>query len=316
VNFSGGQCSGSVIAPRLVLTARHCVAHTAGSELQVVCGTTKFEPPDSPGAIFVVPKPTITDDPKDYVAVSDILTPAGLGAELCGTDVVLLELKDPLPGITPIAPRVDEPVMAGEGYSSVGYGIDESLADKPSGERKRLDGLKITCSGSACKDTEVLDNEWVGSGGPCQGDSGGPALDADGRIVGVVSRGKPGCTEPVFSDLASRGEWMKSEAIAVAYAANQAPPDWAPCNDTEPCVRPAIDGSAGAAGDTSGPSDSGPAETCALSRAPTTGFSNWLVGLAAVAGLRRRARRIMVRLRHGIRRNRSSGRSRTFSRLR
>jgi hypothetical protein len=235
VNFAGGNCTGSLIAPDLVLTARHCVADTGGKQLEVICGQSLFEPPDSAGAIFVVPKPTITDDPNDYAAVSAIHMPEQ-GDDLCGTDVVLLVLEKPLAELTPLAPRVGGAVAAGERYSAVGYGVDEAAAGKPSGERKRLDGLSVTCAGDACGADDVKGNEWIGSGGPCSGDSGGPALDAQGLVIGVVSRGKSGCSEPVFGDVSSRTSWLRAEAIAAANAAHRPPPEWAPCADR--CVAP------------------------------------------------------------------------------
>jgi hypothetical protein len=254
VNFAGGQCSGSLIAPRLVMTARHCVADTAGKELQVLCGQTKFQPPDSAGAIFVVPLPEISEDPGDYRAVSELRMPEGLGDDLCGTDVVLLRLKEPLSGITPLPVRSDSPVRRGESYSAVGFGIDEALPDKPSGVRKRGEGYEVTCGGADCDANDVRDNEWVGDGGPCSGDSGGPALDADGQVIGVVSRGKSACSEPVFSDVASRAAWLDAELAAVA----------------EPEAKP-----------------DGPDTSCALSGAPRGAGAGWL-GAIGLLLLRRR----------------------------
>jgi hypothetical protein len=224
-----------------VLTARHCVADTAGEEVKVICDQTKFNPPDSAGAVFVVPLPTITDDPDDYRAVSQVLLPEDSGDDLCGSDEALLVLEEPLSGITPLEPRIDRAVTPGERYSAVGYGIDDALPDKPSGERKRLNGLEVICQGDDCGDSSIRGNEWSGSGGPCSGDSGGPALDEDGLVVGVVSRGKEHCTEPVFGDVSSRGPWLIESAIAVANETRQAPPVWAPCSKTNPCRNDGVD---------------------------------------------------------------------------
>jgi V8-like Glu-specific endopeptidase len=282
VNFAGGQCSGSLIAPNLVLTARHCVADTQEKDVKVVCGETPFKAPDSAGAIFVVPLPTITENPDDYAAVAEIRMVADQDADLCGTDVALLRLKKPLDELTPLEPRVTQPVAAMETYSSVGYGLDESLTDMPSGERKRLDGLTVTCGGDSCRASDVRRNEWIGSGGPCPGDSGGPALDADGRVIGVVSRGKPGCGEPVFSDVSSRADWLQSEAILAAQAAHIEPPAWA-CDAQHDCATPADH-----------PTDE-PKETCSFAVPRPGGLvrHGWLAALLLL--WRRGHRRLSIR---------------------
>src|SRR5215510_1831143 len=50
-------CSGSLIAPNLVLTARHCVAPISSTSGTVQCGVTNFGQPFAPMAFVVT-----TDD--------------------------------------------------------------------------------------------------------------------------------------------------------------------------------------------------------------------------------------------------------------
>lgn len=231
VNFAGGLCSGSLIAPNLVLTARHCIAASEDDTTAVVCDETTLDTPDSAGAVFVVPLPHISDDPADYRAVSAIRTPEG-ATTLCGSDVALLQLTAPLstPALTP---RTESPLLAGEPYTAVGYGLDGARTDGGSGVRRELDGLRVECVGEGCAEDSVFANEWRGPKGACSGDSGGPALDAEGRVIGVLSRGKEGCSSNVYADVFDYGEWLRAAGLVAARAGGYRAPRWV-CPDCAP----------------------------------------------------------------------------------
>ena len=224
VNFAGGQCSGVPITRDLLLTARHCIGPTADVSRRVDCAESVFTDPDSAGAMFVVSTPEITDRVEDYRAVSEFTALPGDDSRLCGRDLALLRLKEAL-DVPPLVPRVDEPVVPGEPYTAYGYGDDE--AELGSGIRRRLEGLTVSCVGLSCKDAEVFESEWVGSNGVCSGDSGGPALDGEGRILGIVSRGATGCRSPVYESVAAFSDFLKSEARRAAREGKYEPPAWA-----------------------------------------------------------------------------------------
>lgn len=58
-------------------------------------------------------------------------------------------------------------------------------------------------------------------------DSGGPALDAEGRIIGVVSRGLSGCRSPIYASVFEFAEWLRTEAMLAAKAGAYEAPSWA-----------------------------------------------------------------------------------------
>lgn len=77
--------------------------------------------PDSAGAMFVLDTPEVTDDPDDYRPVRELRVLPGADRALCGNDLVLLRLAEPLPS-PPLVLRIDRAPTVGEPYSAFGYG--------------------------------------------------------------------------------------------------------------------------------------------------------------------------------------------------
>ncbi|MBS2011931.1 MAG: trypsin-like serine protease [Deltaproteobacteria bacterium] len=194
VKIGGGAegCTGTMLAPRLVLTARHCVAAT---DPQLAC-----EPDGSASFGGVVRESYLASK---LFAFSGVARPdfisgldrAARGAEiiddqaknLCNHDLALILLERPLPGAKIAPVRLEGGPKVGEVTTIVGWGVTDKEAS-PS-VRKQRANVKVLEVGPAAG---IGPSEFrVGEGG-CAGDSGGPAFAASGAIVGVLSRGGNG----------------------------------------------------------------------------------------------------------------------------
>lgn len=150
--FNYGSCSGTVIAPRVVVTARHCV--DGANPLDIVVQTGR----EGELGQFGVAEVRTTD-----------------GELLDDNDVGLLLMQDRIdvPGV-PWArawePLVDAPLTL------VGYGLtDDSFI-----------GMKYVGE-TAVAESWPRYLRAHGTQNSCYGDSGGTALDAGGTLVGIIT---------------------------------------------------------------------------------------------------------------------------------
>ena len=116
----GSVCSGSLIAPNLILTAQHCIAQL--SSPYVICGETPFGQLFSPEHVHVTTERVMRQGAQFY-GVREILVPRQF-QDTCGNDIALLVLHNNIQPdeAVPMIPRVDEPPRGGDRYTAVGYG--------------------------------------------------------------------------------------------------------------------------------------------------------------------------------------------------
>jgi secreted trypsin-like serine protease len=241
---SGGieECSGSLLAPNLVLTAHHCLANVLNKANGADCATSQFAAPDAASDLYVSTKDLASTSPAEFHTVREIVVPpASTNTTFCGFDIAILILSDDIQPseAVPLVPRIDGEIAPNDVYSAVGFGSDGA---GNAGTRQRLDGLLIECVGQGCTsidagqiDASQIDtqHEWVGDHGTCQGDSGGPALDAANRVIGVTSRSSGDCAAPIYGDVYSWADWIKKTAQHAAAVGNYAAPPWAIGDSTQ-----------------------------------------------------------------------------------
>jgi V8-like Glu-specific endopeptidase len=254
---AAGLCTATLIAPNLLLTARHCVSPGTGDD-HVLCGDSVLGAP-YPGRAFFATNDARPSQASAIFHGSEVRIP-GLGEDTCGYDVALIILKENVPDevSTPAVPRIDREVTLGESYTAVGYGENEFGG--PTHGRMQLGDLSIGCQPGSCGDG-VESTEFLGETGICSGDSGGPALDADGKVVGVVSRGGPGCGTPVYSTVTAWYDFIIETATEAAKLGGYEAPFWVTTGLSDPPA-PVGQGGAGAGGAANEPRAALQGEAC------------------------------------------------------
>jgi secreted trypsin-like serine protease len=203
--IDGAFCGGTVVAPRVVLTAAHCVEGTNADEIDVVVGRTRLS----------------QDDDGERIKVSKIVIHAGYDPQSVIKDVALLQLATPT-SVPPLAlahPADNGMTTPGSRVIVIGWGATQeggNISDE-------LRFVRLTARSHGYCDREYgrIDDPsqlCVGSSrageDSCQGDSGGPVIAGNGdttRIVGTVSYGT-GCGRKgvpgVYTRVSFYAQWI------------------------------------------------------------------------------------------------------------
>jgi secreted trypsin-like serine protease len=221
-NFEAWSCSGTLIAPDVVLSAGHCA-----NAVSVQAGGRIFVGRDVKGAGQIVAVRKAIQHP-DFRKVEN--------GVLHQNDLMILMLAEPVTGAEPVplAPIGTVDGLVGGGIETVGFGIDPT--DPATIRRSVAVPVTSVCTDQADQPAtgcEVGREFVAGSAGlgkdSCPGDSGGGNFAMVGGqlvLVGVTSRassiGAPICGDGgvyVRTDVAAYQDWIR-ETIAANAAAS------------------------------------------------------------------------------------------------
>jgi secreted trypsin-like serine protease len=186
VGSRGNFCTGSLIAPHVVLTVAHCVQ--PGADYKIV-------------AYGADGKPQLQNVRK--VAIHPKFNMQAMASHRATADVALLQLEIPLKGKSAVPVGMPQiPIRAGGRFTIAGIGVTVR-GDGKSGGATRVAGLVATGQPGPLQIRLVdpVTNGIRDGIGACTGDSGGPVFEDKPNgpvLVGVISwstgpNGAAGC---------------------------------------------------------------------------------------------------------------------------
>jgi MYXO-CTERM domain-containing protein len=249
-------CSGVLLAPNLVATARHCVAELTSTTID--CTSSTFGPLYPASMVYVTTDTNITMN-SPFASVSSVVVPTGADqTAVCGNDIALLILANNIELPQYVEPVISPPMTSPQyepEVTAIGYGIDTptDTTGMTAGTRRIKENVELTCIPN---DTSFADcfsdptarqvltaSEFVSGDSTCEGDSGSGAFEQSnfdqGKWVafGVLSRGGVStdgqtCEQPIYTRFDAWGSLIVGAAQqaamqATAQKASYALPAWA-----------------------------------------------------------------------------------------
>ncbi|XP_016985295.1 trypsin alpha-3 [Drosophila rhopaloa] len=201
-------CGGSIYAPKIVITAAHCIKGRYASYIRIVAGQN-----------------SIADLEEQGVKVSKLIPHAGYNKKTYVNDIGLIITREALEYsalVQPIAVALEAPPSGAHAVVS-GWG-KRTEEDEALPALLRAVELEIveqnTCGAQYLTKEYTITNEMLCAGyleggkDTCNGDSGGP-LAVDGVLVGIVSWGV-GCGREgfpgVYTSVNSHTAWIEEQA--------------------------------------------------------------------------------------------------------
>ena len=242
-----GICSGTLIAPNLVMTARHCVSATSSENID--CKSTTFTSTNTAKEMAVTQDTVmdLRDRNGNFLAVSKVVVPDT--KTMCGHDIALLILADNISAdqATPARPQIYKKLTDGAGVkeiTAIGYGTTDG--QNGSGTRRIRENIPVLCAfghpqkkldcaaqGSQVDTLLTASDVAVGTG-VCEGDSGSSAFDQEafdkGEFVsvGILSRGAAGgCDVGVYTRVDALADIISDTVKEAAAAGGYDVPSWA-----------------------------------------------------------------------------------------